>query len=107
MSIAWGGSESTADICIAAYHSFLQTRCAQDCIPNFHRDLLLAQQHLSDEDIEVDDQPQLPEQQDEWMLLCQLHPHFNVPQNPDNHTDWSAPARDLPTDLIRECPKWI
>lgn len=42
LSNAWGGSECTTEICIAAYHSFLQTHCTQDSTSHFHHDLLLA-----------------------------------------------------------------
>ena len=107
ISTVWGGGEGSAVVWIDQYHSFLLTAHAQECIPHFSHELYLAQRRLADEDSSEDEYSQQPSEiQDEWMQLCQLNPRFSMPAQ-DSQVDWPAPARDLPTDILRECPKWI
>lgn len=109
VSNAWGSIDSSPADWVAEYHRFLLTDTARENIPHFSQELHLAEQRLAlEEDSDDDDEVlQRPERQDEWMQLCQLHPHFNTPSGADNQVDWAASARQLPPDLLRECPKWI
>ena len=41
------------------------------------------------------------------MQLCQLNPRCNTVLQPKSTVDWAAYARQLPEDVLKECPKWI
>ena len=87
---------------------FLQTDGARERIPHFIQELHYAQLRLAEEDdSEGEDTHRPPEHQDDWMRLCQLNPRFTMRLEADSQVDWSAAARQLPNDVLRECPKWI
>ena len=104
----WGGGEGSPTVWVDQYHSFLQTDGARERIPHFVQELHSAQLRLAEEDDSEDEETHRPpEHQDDWMALCQLNPRFTMRLQEDSQVDWSAAARQLPSDVLRECPKWI
>lgn len=108
-SSAWGGVDGSAEVWIGEYHRFLHTDTARDSIPHLNQDLLLAEQRLKEEENDQldDNREQQSHQQDQWMHLCQLHPHFNMPPSEDAGVDWAEFARQLPANVVRSSPNWI
>ena len=108
-SNAWGGIEDTDSTCIQAYHSFLTTPEAEKCVPQFAQELDLAQQHLEGiAHTDEYDEPTSIVEQDEWMLLCRLNPHFTEETTMQNDlVDWSAAAQTFPPEVLQESPSWV
>lgn len=68
---------------------------AESCIPLFANELDQAHQHLEEtasNDTESEEPPNV-EEQDEWMLLCRLNPHFTeIATTQDEFVDWAEAA---------------
>ena len=113
MSNAWGGGEGSSAVWISQYQNFLLTDAARECIPHVSQELHAAEQQLaqlqegSSDESESDDNDD-DHLQDDWMQLCQLYPRFSLPSSSEaDGIDWAEDAREMPPDLLRECPKWI
>lgn len=110
---AWSGHSDTEEGYIQAYHSFLQSSQASEYIPQFNRDLHLAQevQTLATSSSEENDQARggnQDEEEEEWMLLCRLNQHFQADNNEQHdNVNWCEAAESLPPAILQACPSWI
>ena len=104
-SNSWGNGPDTDAACIEAYQAFLQLPSAAESIPHFAQELDRVQQHIAEDGSDSEDEePTRSEEHDEWMLLCQLSPHYATHYNSVN---WAEAAQALPSHLLTECPTWV
>ena len=108
-TLFWGEGDGSVEIWIEHYHTFLQTDYARNTVPSFHKDLRLAQERLHNPQHLYEDDPEQMQthEHDDWMQICQLNPWFNTVLQCDPEFDWAAYARQLPDNVLKECPKWI
>ena len=94
---------------VATYTSYLQTEEANHYIPKFSQELDQAQRYVAEEKEQSEgSEDESSNEHDDWMLCCHLNQHYMVECSPTSSAiDWSAFARSLPPDIIRECPSWI
>ena len=106
----WQTGDATEQENIDAYKAFLRTPEGQANIPTFAEELERAQQYLhensppSDEEDENHDQQR---NQDEWMILCQLHQNLSTVSNQSNNVDWAYYCQTLLPATVTEAAKWI
>lgn len=108
---AWVGHTDTEEVYIEAYHSFLQSPLASQYIPQFNRNLQLAQhaEELAKTDSQVNASGNSHnEEEEEWVLPCRFNQQFatNDPDTPNN-VNWCAFAESLPPEILQACPSWV
>lgn len=88
----------------------MRTQQGQTNIPQFGEELQKAQRYhnnnIATGDTE-DDESTHQEEQEDWMILCQLHQDLSVISSQPNNVDWAEYSRSLPPATVREAAKWI
>ena len=111
---AWSGHPDTQEGYIEAYHTFLQSPLASQYIPQFNRDLQLAQD--AEASTNTDSEENNPtnaqnehNEDEEWMLLCRLNQQYviNEPNNPNDSVNWCEAAQSLPPGILQASASWI
>ena len=49
----------------------------------------------------------IKQEQEDWMILCQLHQDLNVISNRPYNVDWAEYSEALPPATVRQVAKWI
>ena len=117
LSNAWNNLPDTDATYITAYHDFLKTVNAQQCLPQLQEELEHIERYLHDhQEIENDitfTQNTLHNDQDDWMLLCQRSMTFQHQSEGENvHSDaddlyWQQSETSLTQQEIIESANWI
>lgn len=108
-SFPWQSDDSTDQINVDSYTQFLRTATGRASIPSFAEELQKAERFIS-QDTQSDDEDennQTSTEQEDWMVLCQLHQDLSTVSNQSNAVDWSEYSRTLQPVTIRESAKWI
>ena len=94
---------------VDSYEEFLRTPNGQANIPTFAEELERAQQyHNQDAPSDGEDEEDAHhEEQEDWMVLCQLHCDLSTVSNQPDDVDWADYCRTLPPATIIEAAKWI
>ena len=110
-SNAWNDLPDTDETYITAYHEFTKSQNAACYLPQIEEELQLVEQYLqeniTDEYFDEPQESQTQNEQEEWMVLSQLNPKFDDPQDNTDDVNWNTAISTVTPEQIHESANWV